>query len=199
MKKIGLITLMLFGIMASALATGNTKPNKLTVDASKSEVKWVGEKVSGKHEGNVNVKSGALEMKNGQLKGGEFVIDMNTMTCTDLQGEWGDKLVGHLKSDDFFGTATFPTASLKITKAKAKGNGNYEVTADLTIKGITKPVTFDASVSEEGDGVSASASIKIDRTKYNIKYGSASFFDNLADKAISDEFTIDVKLAANPS
>lgn len=188
---------MLFGVMTSAMATGNAKPNKLKVDASKSVLKWVGEKVTGKHEGNISVKSGSLEMKNGQLKGGEFIIDMGSMTCTDLQGEYGQKLIGHLKSDDFFSTSKFPTATLKITKAKSLGDGKYKVDADLTIKGITESVSFETTVNSEGDAISALAKITVNRTKYNIKYGSASFFDNLANKAISDDFTIDVNLVAN--
>ncbi|MGB0523042.1 MAG: YceI family protein [Flammeovirgaceae bacterium] len=199
MKKISFIALLLVGVVASAFATGNAKPNKYVVDASKSAVKWVGEKVTGKHEGGISVKSGALEVKNGQLKGGEFLIDMTSITCTDLQGEWAGKLVGHLHSDDFFSTEKFPISTLKITKAKAKGDNNYEVTADLTIKGITKPVTFTTSFEEAGNAVNAKATIKVNRTEYDIKYGSASFFDNLADKAISDEFTITVDLTANPS
>ena len=199
MKKISLVALMLFGVLVSAFATGNTKPNKLTVDASKSTLKWVGKKVTGQHEGNINVKSGALEMKNGQLKGGSFVIDMTSITCTDLEGEWSDKLVGHLNSDDFFSTEKHNTANVEITKVKSKGDGKYTIVADLTIKGITKSVEFDAMVNQAASGVNAKATIKVDRTAYDIKYGSASFFDNLADKAIDNEFIVEVELVANPS
>ena len=115
---------------------------------------------------------------------------MTSVNTTDLSGEWKGKLDGHLKSADFFSTEKFKTSTLVFKKIAAKANGVYTVTADLIIKGITNPVTFDLAVK----GNTASTVVKIDRTKYDIKYGSASFFDGLKDKAIYDDFDINVNL-----
>ena len=114
---------------------------------------------------------------------------MTSITSTDLKGPPANKLLGHLKSDDFFGVETFPTAELDITKVTKTDTG-YNVTANLTIKGTSKPVTFDTVVTKEG----ATAEIVIDRTEYGVKYGSGKFFENLGNKAIYDDFTLNVNL-----
>ena len=108
----------------------------------------------------------------------------------DLDGKSKANLDGHLKSDDFFGVEKFPTATLVIKSLGEKGNGVYAVTADLTIKGKTESIKFDLTVGKN----TAETSLKVDRTKYGIQYGSGSFFDNLGDKTISDEFELKVKL-----
>ena len=117
-------------------------------------------------------------------------MNMTSLTTTDLTGEYQGKLNGHLKADDFFGTDKFPTASLNFKKITPKSNSLYVVTADLTIKGITKPVTFDLTVK----GNTATSTFNINRTVYDIKYGSKSFFDSIGDKAIDDEFELKVNL-----
>ena len=114
------------------------------------------------------------------------IIDMSSIQNTDMEGEYKAKLEGHLKSDDFFGVEKFPTASLNFTKVKSTGKNSYEVTGDLTIKDKTNSITFDISIY----GNKATANIKIDRTKFDVRYGSASFFDDLQDKAIYDEFDL---------
>ena len=126
----------------------------------------------------------------GKLTGGEFEVDMTSLISTDLEGEYKGKLEGHLKSDDFFGVENHPNSTLVFTKVKASGKNSYEVQGDLTIKGITKPVTFDVSVY----GSKATATMKVDRTDFDIKYGSGSFFDDLGDKTIYDEFDLVVDL-----
>ena len=160
------------------------------IKLNKSKVVWKGYKVTGSHEGSISLKSGVLEFKNGKLTGGQFVIDMNTIVCTDLTGEYKGKLEGHLKSDDFFGVDAFPTANLIFTSVKAAGKNAYKVKGNLTIKGKTNPITLEISIY----GNKATAAVKIDRTKYDIRYGSASFFDNLQDKAIHNEFDLIVNL-----
>jgi len=164
-----------------------------TVDGDKKEIKvenskvvWKGYKVTGSHEGIIAVKSGFLNFDNDKLSGGEFTIDMSTINNTDLEGEYKGKLEGHLKSDDFFGVEKYPTASLIFKKVKSTGKNSYEVTGDITIKGKTDSVTFDVSIY----GNKANASLKIDRTKFDVMYGSSSFFDGLKDKAIYDEFDL---------
>ena len=190
-----------FGVIVAAVAVAFTTPKLVdgsySVKPSESKVEWVGKKVTGQHNGTVAVKSGNLVVKSGELKGGEFVIDMTTLTSTDLEGEYQQKLNGHLKSDDFFGVEKYPTSKFKITKVEPKGgNGRYVVTGDMTIKSTTKPVTFDAQLVQNGDAVIAVADIIIDRSEYDVRYGSGSFFDDLGDKTIYDDFTLSVNIVS---
>ena len=159
-------------------------------DITTSSIVWKGYKVTGSHTGTLGLKSGSLTFDGDVLTGGEFVIDMTSLTCTDLTGDYAAKLNGHLMSDDFFGVEKFPTAALEITDVKSSGKNSYSVTGDLTIKGITQPVTFDASVY----GKKATANLKIDRTLYDVKYGSGSFFEGLQDNLIYDEFDLVIDL-----
>ena len=190
MKKstFSLVLTLAFGVAALANPVDGEK-KEVKTDASK--VTWKAYKVTGSHNGTVDLKSGALMFDDsGKLTGGEFEVDMTSITVTDLEGEYKGKLEGHLKSDDFFSVANHPTSKLVFTKVKAVGKNSYEVTGDLTIKGITKPVTFDVSIY----GSKATATMKIDRAEYDVRYGSGSFFENLGDKTIYDEFDLVVDL-----
>ncbi|WP_306352231.1 YceI family protein [Flavobacterium sp. '19STA2R22 D10 B1'] len=184
-KTIAIALVVALGTLTASAQNGTKK-----VDASKSKITWVGKKVTGSHEGTVNLKEGSLIFKKDVLAGGNFTIDMTTISSTDLTGEYKGKLDGHLKADDFFGTDKFPTAKLVFKKIATKSKGNYTVTADLTIKGITKPVTFDIATT----ATTATSSFKINRTVYGIKYNSGSFFDSLGDKTINDDFDVTVAL-----
>ena len=127
--------------------------------------------------------------------GGEFTIDMTSITSTDLEGEYLQKLNGHLKSSDFFGVDKFPEANFIITSATAKGSkGKFTVTGNMTIKTTTQPITFDAQIVNNGENMVAVADIVIDRSVFDVRYGSGSFFDNLGDKTIYDDFTLTVNL-----
>ena len=159
---------------------------KKEVKVETSSVTWKGYKVTGSHAGSIALKQGSLDFKDGKLAGGEFVIDMTSIINTDMEGEYKAKLEGHLKSDDFFGVSNYPTAKLVFNTVKSTGKNSYEVTGNLTIKDKTNPVTFDISIY----GNKATANVKIDRTEYDVRYGSTSFFDNLQDKAIYDEFDL---------
>ncbi|MEY3343600.1 MAG: hypothetical protein RL090_1284 [Bacteroidota bacterium] len=171
------------------------------VDTQKSSVEWYAEKVTGKHNGLINLKSGQLLNNHGRF-GGSFVMDMTSLVCTDLKDGSKAKLEGHLKSDDFFSVQKHPTASFEITSmspisgAKA-GAPNYTVSGKMTIKGITNDITFPANVTIAGATMMATADIKIDRSKYDIRYGSKSFFSDIGDKAIFDDFTLKVKLVGS--
>ena len=183
--------------LALAIVFGFTATATTPVDGEKKEVKtkestvtWKAYKVTGSHKGTIDLKEGALIFDKGKLTGGEFMVDMTTLVSTDLEGEYKGKLEGHLKSDDFFGVATHTTSTLVFTKVETSGKNSYKVTGDLTIKGITKAVTFDVSVY----GSKATATMKIDRAEYDVRYGSGSFFDNLGDKTIYDEFDLVVDL-----
>lgn len=175
-----------FAIFAFATFTATVEAQQKTVSTTDSKVVWKGYKVAGSHEGTIALKSGTLRFDGETLTGGEFTIDMTSLESTDLSGEYKDKLDGHLKSDDFFGVSNYPTAKMVFNSVKATGKNSYEVTGDLTIKGQTHPATFEISVY----GSKASATLKIDRSKYNVRYGSASFYNDLKDKVIYDEFDI---------
>ncbi len=186
MKNLKSIALALVVVLSTVSVSAQTKK----IDAATSTIEWLGKKVTGQHNGTVNFKDGAVVLKGNKLVGGSFTVDMTSLTATDLSGEYQGKLNGHLKADDFFGTAKFPTATLVIKKIGAKSANVYTATADLTIKGITQPVTFDITVS----GNTATTTFNVDRTKYGIKYNSKSFFESIGDKAIYDEFELKVAL-----
>ena len=187
-KRISTIVLALMA--SSAVLANPIDGEKKEVIASESTITWKAYKVTGSHVGTISLKSGSLEFDGDKLAGGEFVVDMTTINTTDLTGDYKNKLDGHLNSDDFFAVASNPTSSMVFTKVESTGKNAYKVTGDLTIKGITKPITFDVSVY----GSKATATLKVDRTKYDVKYGSGSFFDNLGDKTIYDEFDLVVDL-----
>lgn len=169
-----------------------------TLDLHNSNmITWKGKKVAGAHEGTISLKSGGLtyDAKNVPT-GGSFVVDMSTIKVTDLQGEWADKLVGHLKSDDFFSVSSNPEANFTITDVTrvTTADGAYDITGDLTIKGITKELKFPVDITREDGHMVARANIKVDRIAYDIKYGSGQFFQNLGDKMIDDHFELNVTL-----
>jgi polyisoprenoid-binding protein YceI len=182
LKKIALAVLVALGTTVSA----QTKK----IDPSKTTITWLAKKITGQHTGTVNLKEGNLIYKGKKIVGGSFIVDMTSVTATDLTGEYLEKLNGHLKSDDFFSTEKFPNATLVFKKVTEKANGMYTVTADLTIKGITNPVTFNIETTAK----SATTTLIIDRTKYNIKYGSKSFFESIGDKAIDNDFELKVAI-----
>ncbi|GGE60934.1 polyisoprenoid-binding protein YceI [Pedobacter psychrotolerans] len=190
--KISSIFLLVAVVSLSAFKSP-VKPVAYTVDPAKSTITWIGKKVTGSHNGTIALQSGTLNVDGKKVTGGTFTIDMNSIKDADGSA----KLEGHLKADDFFGTAKFPTSTFVITKVAGSGAA-LTVTGNLTIKGITKPVSFPATVAVNADGtVSALAGkILVDRTKYDIRYGSKSFFDSIGDKAIDDNFEIGVKLVA---
>lgn len=164
---------------------------KSEIKTDKSVVKWTGKKIGGSHDGEIKVKSGYLEFKNGDIIGGEVVMDMNSITNTDLKDEgYNQKLIGHLKSDDFFGVEKHPTSTFKITKASKFKDGKAKITGVLTIKGKSETVSVDVTKN----GNTYTSQLKVDRSKYDVRYGSKSFFNDLGDKAIDDIFILDIKL-----
>jgi polyisoprenoid-binding protein YceI len=173
-------------------------PSKFKVDTKASSLVWVGKKVTGEHTGTISIAAGELVAEGKTVKQGSFEIDVNSLTVTDLtDANYNAKLVGHLKGDDFFGVAKFPKATFVITSITPKEGAEYTVKGKLTIKGKTNDIEFPATINNDGKQVTANAKITVDRTKYDIRYGSKSFFDNLGDKAISDEFELNLKLVAN--
>ena len=181
-KKLLAITILAF--ITFSFTTKIKKKKEINIE--KSNLTWKGYKVTGSHTGTLKIKSGSLNFNNDKLIGGKFVIDMNTILCTDLEGEYKGKLEGHLKSDDFFGVEKNPTATLEFKKVTSTGKNSYEIVGDMTIKGKTNSITFDISIY----GNKANATLKIDRSLYDVKYGSSSFFEGLKDKAIYDDFDL---------
>jgi|SRR5690606_12311370 polyisoprenoid-binding protein YceI len=179
---------LLFAMALTAAAGAQT----YQVDPARSTVEWNATKMTGAHRGNVAVKSGSITLNNGVLGTADMVMDMTAITCTDVTHEGANaKLVAHLKSDDFFsvekhGTATFRTTAVEVVPTARNGR-LYQVTGDLTIKGITHPAQFQCFIEEEGQGLRAHGSLSFDRTKYDIRYRSGAFFEDLGDKLIHDE------------
>jgi len=185
--KTRLFTAILALIITGAFAT--TNPIKKEVKVKEATIIWTGKKITGSHSGTVNLKEGMVIMEGNTLVGGSFTVDMTSLVTTDDLGNGKAKLEGHLKSDDFFGVANFPTANFTITDVAKSGNG-YSIVGDVTVKGITQSVKIHMAI----DGNTASTTLSIDRTKHGIKYGSSSFFDNLKDRAINDNFELAISL-----
>nr|WP_321452070.1 YceI family protein [uncultured Carboxylicivirga sp.] len=170
----------------------STFAQKQEIKSVDSKVVWTGKKIGGSHTGEIQIKDGYLNLKNGKLTGGKIVIDMNSITNTDLENEgYNAKLVGHLKSDDFFGVANYPTSEFVINKVTELSGDKATVNGTITIKGKTQDISFD--VLKKGSAYTAQ--IEVDRSKFDVRYGSGSFFDNLGDKAIDDIFILDIELA----
>jgi polyisoprenoid-binding protein YceI len=209
MKKSIFVTAITIASTAGTVSIAKAEGSKKSTD-SKSEavsyvvsemdasIVWSGSKITGSsHTGTMELAENLLEFKGKDLAGGSFVMDMNSMKNTDLSGGSADKLIGHLKSDDFFGVASYPTSEFKITEVKPGTNaGEYHVTGDLTIKSTTLPITFPVNISWEGNRAIASAQIVVNRADYDVRFGSGRFFDNLGNNAIKDEFTLDVKIVS---
>lgn len=172
------------------------------VDAKASSVAWKGfKKMGSSHNGGINVKEGEVTLdKKGQLTAGTFVIDMATITNEDLKdsAEYQKKLVGHLSSEDFFNVTKFPTSTFTMKSVTAgKAKGEVIVKGELTMIGQTQPIEFPAKVTADKGVVTGEAVVKVDRTKWGLKYGSGNFFKELAaDKIIADEFEMTFKLVA---
>jgi polyisoprenoid-binding protein YceI len=181
-----------------AVSTIGAYAQSYKVDSQGSKITYVGKKVTGEHTGNVTIKEGTLTFKGEELNGGVLVADMNSLSSTDITDqEYNAKYVSHMKSPDFFNTEKFPTSTLKIKSSKKTDKG-VEVTGDLTLIGQTKPITFIVTDLKKTDaGVTGKTSMTLNRTQWGLKYGSTSFFKGLGDKAINDEFTLAVDIAAN--
>ena len=186
--KVVIATLAL-GLISIA---GVAAPKIVSLNKSASSIAWLAKKGTGEHNGTVAISAGALNVDGNKLIGGNFTIDLKTIKDLDLTDPgYNQKLVGHLSSGDFFEVEKFPTASFVITKVA----GN-QVTGNLTVKGITKSITFPAEIAVKGGKVTAKANITIDRTDFNIRFNSKKFFESIGDKAIYDDFALTVSLVS---
>ncbi|MEP2670791.1 MAG: YceI family protein [Cyclobacteriaceae bacterium] len=189
------VSIMMAAITASLLMSFSTPEEKLSVDTGASELKWTGYHLakSYSHWGHINLKSGNVSTDGSKITGGEFVIDMNTISNKDLEKkEDNSKLVGHLKSDDFFGVQKYPEAKLVIKKTEKQSGNIYKTTADLTIRGITKEITFDTQINSiSKSALDASAKFRVKRTDFEVMYGWS-----IENAMLDGEFDIEVKLVA---
>lgn len=209
MKKITLLSAVAAFVLAScagnpegkkaetkdsvAISQTEVVGNTLNVDTAASKVVWTGTKVTGKHTGTVSIKAGTLNVDNGKLVGGNVVLDMNTISSTDLEGEFKGKLDGHLKSEDFFAVASHPEATFTITEVKPGATDqDLNISGNLVIKGVSKNITFDAKIVESTEAtVKATANFNITRADWGVNYEGKS------DDLISKEINFDISLVAN--
>lgn len=168
---------------------------KFQIQNASSTVNWTGKKVLGLHTGSIKVESGVLEITHGLITSGEIKIDMTSIAVTDIEDvRTHNEFLAHLQNDDFFSVDKFKTAKLEITGSTQKENNNFAVSGNLTIKDITHSVNFNAKVEVFTDYLHSMGEIVIDRTIYNIRYGSGKFIENLGDKLVYDDFVLQFKL-----
>lgn len=183
-------------------ATASEAAKTFQVDPAASSINWLAKKVTGQHNGTTTIKTGELKVENGIITAGKLVVDMNSIVVEDLkEAEYNTKLVNHLKSDDFFSVeknpeSTFEIVSVEPIAGATAGTPNYTVKGNLTIKGITKSITFPATITQDGEKLKAAAQFDIDRTEWDIRYGSGKFFQDIGDKAIYDNFTLTLSITA---
>ncbi len=191
MKKVSLILIVVMFVFSTLVAQ-----KKYVADSKATAINWRGSKIIGtEHVGTIGLQSGWLSIDGGAITGGEFVIDMKSISDIDLKDEkMRSKLEGHLKSDDFFGVEKYPVSKLVITESGKFSGGDAAVKGNLTLKGATHPVEFFATESKAGDVITYTATITFDRSLYDVRFGSGKFFSNLGDNAIHDEIKLEVKL-----
>jgi polyisoprenoid-binding protein YceI len=198
-KLFSLAVLMSSGVAFSVTAVAEGE-KKVEISASESSITWVGRKVTGSHSGTVPLKSGEVLVEGDSIKSGKFGIDLSGVAVTDITDAKNNaKLVGHLKSPDFFAADLFPTVEFTIDSAtplaKPLASGeNTTIKGTLAIKGISKPVEFPAQVGVKDGIAQARGKAKLDRTQWDIRYGSGKFFQGLGDKLIYDEFEVDFNI-----
>ena len=170
---------------------------KFAIESAQSNIDWVGRKVTGAHNGTISIKEGTLILNDGQLAGGEFTIDTTTIVILDVTDPGTNaQFAGHLASADFFASEQYPEAKFVITSAEASGENSYRINGNLTIKGITHPVAFDATLTNTHDAITASGKVVVDRTLYDMKFRSGNFFKDLGDNLIYNNFDLNISITA---
>ena len=196
MKNLFIPVLLVAAFLISSF-TISPHTNDVKVNTKNSKLIWTGSKPTRSHTGTIDIVSGFLTFDHGNFVGGTFSIDMQSLATNDMSEESNKKLDRHLKNEDFFDVEKFSDANLKITKVFKIDDRNYSVLADLTMKGITNPISFEAEVTGSGNSFVAAAKFTIDRTKWGVEYKSGNIFKNLGDKIIYDDIELDVFLISN--
>jgi polyisoprenoid-binding protein YceI len=170
---------------------------QFVIESAQSNIDWVGRKVTGAHNGTISIKEGILTLTDGQLAGGEFTIDTTSIKILDVTDpDTNTQFAGHLASPDFFASEQYPEAKFVITLAEPAGENNYNIEGNLTIKGITRPVSFTAVVNNANGIVNASGKVVVDRTLYDMRFRSGNFFKDLGDTLIYNNFDLNVSITA---
>ncbi|MBC7846351.1 MAG: YceI family protein [Flavobacterium sp.] len=173
------------------------KTEKFEIANAQSRIDWIGRKVTGAHNGTIEVKEGFFLLTDEQITAGQVIIDMSTLVILDVtDSATNTQFAGHLASDDFFSIEKFPTATFEIVSAKSLSGNQYRFEGNLTIKGITHTAGFDAIVNSNEDTFNLVGKLIVDRTKYDIKFRSGNFFKDLGDTLIYNDFELDVNVTA---
>ena len=181
----------MIAVAAGLFLSNGLLAQKYEVSPEKSTIKWTGKKIGSEHYGEIGLNNGFLEIRDDRVYAGMFEVDMTSIHNKDIDNEdRSQRLVGHLKSDDFFSVDQYPTSSLEITGSTRFIDDKATITGRLTIKGKTEPVTFETTRRNN----TYTSSLSVDRSKFDVRYGSDSFFDNLGDNAIDNIFTLDIEL-----
>ncbi len=220
MKKLTSITLVMAGALLLIVSCGGPsekaaeiserlEPGEMpedatvkTIDLNRSTVAWEGTKVTGKHDGTIGIEHGEFYLVDDQLVGGNIVIDMTQIVVLDIEDpETNAQLQGHLESDDFFSVSTYPRATFEMAQLvkneqAQEGEPNYTIRGNLTMKDITHGISFPAHVQVDDELLSAKADFDLDRTQWDVRFGSGRFFENLGDNLIHDNFNIKLDIIA---
>ena len=178
-------------------------PTRYQVSTEESTVTWEGKKVTGAHNGDIEISNGMITVNDGLISAATVIINMATINTLDLDGGAKESLDGHLTSDDFFGVESFPTAQFELTSLNPlrgdKNGANFSANGQVTIKGRTENVSFPVTIDMSNDQARISGEMILDRSKFDVQFRSKSFFDakTLGDKLIYDEFSIGFELVAN--
>lgn len=192
MKKSGILVLFIALIIMSFTSSLDPIKKKLKVDISSSTITWKGYKPTGSHTGTINLVSGSLILKSDKVKGGSFTVDMSSLK----ESKGNKRFENHLKSKDFFEIEVYPVSKFEITRIKNKDGKTY-VTGNMTIKNITKEINFSATIIVNDDTVTLkSETFQINRADFDVSYKSKTFFNNLKEKFINDEFDLQVTIVA---
>ena len=200
MKKLLYLFIAITTFACNTTTKKEEKKNDVTVqdtslsfNLENSNIKWTGTELTSKtHHGSLKLTQADLVIVDSKITGGEFTVDMTSLNVEDLEGEWKEKLEGHLSSDDFFSIEKFQTASLKVLNSNSLENGSFNVNGELTIKDITHPIEFTITKNDDNN---YNANLTFDRSKYDVKFRSGTFFENLGDKLILDDIDLEVSLS----
>lgn len=186
----------LLALTVSFVSIANDGGNDYKLDTEKSVIKWIGKKFGGQHTGGLTFKSGVVEVKDNKIVKASFSTDMTTITCSDLDGQYGDKLIGHLKSGDFFDVENHATANFEMKTFTSNNDGTGTMVGQLTIKGISQEMSVPVSYKVGAGMVAIRGDVKFDRTKFDVNYGSSSALDIIKEKAISDDVEFSFTIVA---
>ena len=192
MKNYSIVSIITTILICTTLSI-NAQEKSLNIESS--TIRWYGEEITGKeHYGDLKFSSGNIQINNKVVSSGNFIVNMNSLTVEDLSGGGKKRLEGHLRSSAFFGVSDHPQASLNITSMVDVDGDSQILNGELTIKGITHPINFSITLNSENN---ATAMLVFDRSKYDVRFRSGSFFDELGDKLILDDIKLEVALEFN--